>query len=483
MFLRDLKDVRRLFSHFKGTFLGVGMTAYARITPGYFLDGYHIVSLRKTRDLSWLRKKVKVFSLEEAEGRFLGEEDLNSVSLLSHPFTKRYLQDLPHPKYFLLYQNYPGLEGLAGHEDWILMANPASLRMQVADRAFFHNMVKELQINRIPGQIVPFEALFSQDYESWTKKVSSAFVIHLLEIQKGGGRGTFFIHSMKDYRHLQQRLKGGIWRGSKLTRISIHPFLEGVSASLALCLTKHGILYSGLQRQLIDLPYCEDIWERGVFCGHAWGETQWPSQILEEARRQGGLIGNYLARMGYRGIVGIDFLITKDLKKIYPLECNPRYTGAFPMLSQLHLGQGIIPMDVFHMLEFLGVPYEIDIDLLNSRYEKDLLRGSHLILFALTRGGTLGGTPLNAGLYQWDPEEDGISYIGGASDYTDFQNDNQFIIIDGPPDIGGGKAVFQDPLYRLCRLLFPHPILHKGGGLSLKINSLVKWAYGMLFNP
>ncbi|MFH0844323.1 MAG: hypothetical protein V1930_02530, partial [Pseudomonadota bacterium] len=70
-----------------------------------------------------------------------------------------------------------------------------------------------------------------------------------------------------------------------------------------------------------------------------------------------------------------------------------------------------------------------------------------------------------------------------ASDYTDFQNDNQFIIIDGPPDTGGERAVFQDPLYRLCRVLFPYPILRKGEGLSLQIHSLVKWAYDMLLNP
>ena len=98
---------------------------------------------------------------------------------------------------------------------------------------------------------------------------------------------------------------------------------------------------SGLQRQLIDLPYCSGLEEDGVFCGHTWGECEWSESVREEAVQQGRLVGEYLAGLGYKGILGIDFVVDSDDHKVYPLEINPRLTGAFPVLSQIHLKNGL----------------------------------------------------------------------------------------------------------------------------------------------
>ena len=60
MFLRDLADVKNLFSSLRGSFLGVGMTAYSRIVPADFLQPYPIIALRKTRDLPLLQLVLDV---------------------------------------------------------------------------------------------------------------------------------------------------------------------------------------------------------------------------------------------------------------------------------------------------------------------------------------------------------------------------------------------------------------------------------------
>ncbi len=65
MFLRELDHVRDLFDSVNGVFVGVGITAFPRIIPSYFLDSYRIISLRKTGDLPHLRKKAEIFCLEE----------------------------------------------------------------------------------------------------------------------------------------------------------------------------------------------------------------------------------------------------------------------------------------------------------------------------------------------------------------------------------------------------------------------------------
>ena len=101
------------------------------------------------------------------------------------------------------------------------------------------------------------------------------FVVQLPEIEQGGGRGTFFVRTRDDYRKLQERLSENRWRNIPLKTVSIHQFLEGIPASMVVCVTRHGTLVSGLQRQLLDLPCCGRFAEDGVFCGHAWGHSPW----------------------------------------------------------------------------------------------------------------------------------------------------------------------------------------------------------------
>ena len=480
MFVRDLADVRNLFDSVTGTIMGVGITAYSRIIPAYFHQPYYIIALRKTLDLPLLRKRVEIFCLEEEIGHFVEAKGFNSESLLSHPSARAFLKKMTGPRYLHLYQSYPDLEELAGRQGWVLLANPSSLRMRVADRAFFRRMASQLELNRVPGDIYPLKDFFVFDYAYWAQKIAPELVVQFPEIRQGGGRGTFFVKSDLDYQRVRKILIEGAWRGIEIHTTAIHKFLDGIPASLALCLTRHGILFSGLQRQLIDLPYLGDISENGIFCGHSWGETVWPSHVQDEAVRQARLIGEYFAAMGYKGILGIDFIISRDKKQVYPLECNPRFTGAFPMLSQLQLWQKVIPMDVFHMLEFLDLPYEMDPDSLNARYG-EAMRGSHIILFSGANALLKGVGLPEAGLYECDPGSGRIYFVGGASDYREIRNERQFIIIDGPPDMGENSLALRDPLQRLCRILFPDPIVDEGGTLSTGVLSAVDWVYGQMF--
>ena len=490
MFVGDLADVRNLFDSVRGTISGVGITAYSRLIPAYFCQPYYIIALRKTLDLPLLRKRVEIFCLEEEMGHSVEAEGFNSARLLSHPAAREFLKKMTGPRYLLLYQSYPDLEDLAEREGWTLLANTSSLRMRVADRAFFRRMADHLKLNRVSGDIYPISDFFAFNYEYWAREIDPQLVIQFPEIRQGGGRGTFFAKSDSDYQRIQKTLRRGTWRGIELETVAIHRFMDGIPASLALCLTRHGTLYSGLQRQLIDLPYCKDIPESGIFCGHSWGEPDWPSHVKAEALRQARLIGEYLAGMGYKGILGIDFLISRDQKRVYPLECNPRFTGAFPMLSQLQLWHNIIPMDVFHMLEFLDLPYEVDTASLNARYEEPI-RGSHIILFRGPNAIFKGEGLPDAGLYERDPDSGRISFVGGASDYREIRGEPQFIIIDGPPalpesckaesDTGENGLPLPDPLQRICRILFPVPIVNERETLSPGVLSVVDWVYNEMF--
>jgi hypothetical protein len=480
MFLQDLNDVRGLFDSLGGTFVGIGMTAFSRIIPAYFIHPYYIVALRKTCDLQLLKEKGHIFCLEAERGEPMREQHATSTHLLAHPLARDFLSTLPNPKHLLLYQGYPELESLAQLEGWVFLANQASLRMRVGERAFFEKLLTDLQLPMIPGGIFPIDVIRTREYKDWAEMTGPRFVVQLPEIHQGGGKGTFFINSGSGYERLQERLKYGTWCGTALTSVSIHQQVEGIAVSMAICLTRNGVLFSGPQRQLIDLPNCKGLKGDGVFCGHVWGEPEWSSSLTQEVHRQARMIGDHLAALGYKGIAGIDFMIDKKSQQVYPIELNPRFTGAFPMLSLLHIKKGLIPLEAFHMLEFLGVPYEADVDQLNDCYSEGV-RGSHILLFLLSGGKDGVIRELKAGLYELDRDEQKISFVKGAVDYGEIEKERQFIVIDGPPDTAGEALWTSDPHYRLCRLLFSYPVADDAGALSDRALKAVEAVYGSIF--
>ena len=478
MFLRELDHVRDLFDSVNGVFVGVGITAFPRIIPSYFLDSYRIISLRKTGDLPQLRKKAEIFCLEEEIGGSLPAITRDSAHLLAHQPVKRYLNKLPEPKHLLLYQNYPDLEKLAKKLGWILLANPADLRLRLRERVFFQHMEAELDLRQAPGAIWPIEVIRERGYEDWASTLGPELVIQLPDIGQGGGRGTFFVSSTEAYHLLEERLRENTWREVRLKSVSIRKFIEGVSASVAICITRHGNLISGLQKQLVDLPYCSDFPEDGIFCGHVWDEMPWSSAVQEDVLNQANRIGEYVASLGYRGILGIDFIIDERGGGIYPIEINPRFTGAFPMLSLLHLQNDIIPLDIFHMLEFLDLPYRVDVADLNRKYARPI-KGSHLLLFLPSGGQKTWFDRLLPGLYEYEPAEKRFFFRRDAMEYRDIQNENQFVLVDGPPHIGGNGAVSTDPLARLCHILFSYPVVEKEGAMSPHARVALEWIYGI----
>ena len=472
MLLRDLDDAIRLFKTIHGSFVGIGITAFSRITPAYFISPYHIACYKNTSDLDVIRTHAEVISLMEEMGAEYGVKSPTSSDILHDKLIIDYINRLDGDRYLLLYQSYKDIELLAKIKGWKLISNPESLRTRLGDRMFFRNLVNKLGLPKIPCLLCSYNKLYQRDYEYWKNTIGGSFVIRLLDIKKGGGRGTFFIKGKEDYERVRELLKHGRWRGVLLKNIFIQRYIDGIPVSVALCITVHGVLISCIPRQLIDLPYCFHGHENGVFCGHSWGEDDIIERYRTDIQRQAHLIGEYIREKGYRGIMGIDFILDQNNRVIYPLEINARLTGAFPMLDQLYMKEGIIPMHAFHILEFLKIPYNIRINEINRMYSLNI-SGGHIIVFA--RPGKRSDQmnfPLS-GRYKLDSGKGPIKHCGKGLGYEDLRNKNEFLIIDGPPSNSSFQdKFFDDPFLRICRILFPYPIHQDETVIENVVNNL-----------
>ena len=111
---------------------------------------------------------------------------------------------------------------------------------------------------------------------------------------------------------------------------------------------------------------------RGGWCGNEIFPDAFKKKIRDKARTYTFQFGNQLAKEGYRGYFELDFLIDQKTGGIYLGECNPRVTGASSMTNHAAFAHADAPLFLFHLLEFSGVPFDLDIQGLNTRWADPL---------------------------------------------------------------------------------------------------------------
>ena len=129
-------------------------------------------------------------------------------------------------------------------------------------------------------------------------------------------------------------------------------------------ITRHGTLVGPLMTELTGYPGADAVRRRLVrqrrVRGGAVGGAPAPGTGLHAAD------GRAAPQEGYRGYFELDFLADMDTGDMWLGELNPRVTGASSMTNVTAVAYGDMPLFLFHLLEFLDVDYEIDVDELNA---------------------------------------------------------------------------------------------------------------------
>ena len=133
-------------------------------------------------------------------------------------------------------------------------------------------------------------------------------------------------------------------------------------------ITRHGTLVGPLMAELTGFP------ELTPYDGGWCGNDVFPDVLTEGqrtlARERTFAMGERLRREGYRGYFELDFLADESSGEMYLGELNPRVTGASSITNVTAVAYGDMPLFLFHLLEFMDVEYEIDVDELNERWAR-----------------------------------------------------------------------------------------------------------------
>lgn len=285
-------------------------------------------------------------------------EDINNY-MLRHPDVRAMIKNRGKDHktngkaVFLMFDE--STEKLCKELDLEVCFPPASLRSQVDDKMETTRIGNRARVHSVPNKLVRVKSY--EDLRSKTKNLGDDVVIQTA--YGDSGHTTFFVKDRADFDKHEADI-------TSAPEVKVMKRITCRGSALEACVTRHGTIVGPLMTELVGFkeltPY------RGGWCGNEVFAGAFDKRIRKNARRAAMAFGDQLREMGYLGYFEIDYLTDLDTGKVYLGECNPRITGASSMTNLAAFAHADAPLFLFHLLEWMGIDYELDVDELNGRW-------------------------------------------------------------------------------------------------------------------
>ncbi len=175
------------------------------------------------------------------------------------------------------------------------------------------------------------------------------------------GHTTFFISSETDWQKYADEITAE-------EEVKIMKRINCRGSAIEACVTRHGTIVAPLMTELVG--FTEMTPYKGGWCGNEIYAGAFNTTIRKQARTYTEMFGEQLRKEGYKGYFELDFLIDQDTKELYLGELNPRITGASSITNHAVFALSDMPLFLFHLLEWMDQPYELNVKAINARWAK-----------------------------------------------------------------------------------------------------------------
>jgi hypothetical protein len=306
-----------------------------------------------------------------------------------------------------------------------LILPPASLRQHLDSKIVTTRLGNEAGAPSVPNVLTRVD-----DWAGLTAAAEKAGLGDELVIQTpygDSGKTTFFLSSEADWRKHSTDIVGE--EVKVMRRINNRPV--AVEAVLTRCGTVVGPFMSEL------IGYKKLTPARGGWCGNEMYPEVLNAENRHTATQLVRRLGDRLADEGYRGFFEVDVLVDTDTGDVYLGELNPRISGASSITNVTAGAYADVPLFLFHILEYMNVDFDLDVDEINERWEElasadvwsqMILKETDEIVQRLT------ATP-PTGQYSLD-RSGAVVFRRPALDWHQLQNESEafFLRIYGPGD-------------------------------------------------
>ena len=292
---------------------------------------------------------------------FESMEEINNY-LLSHPeFEKLVKQNAPRGRgkrgvaAFLFFDEKT--EEICERLGLRIAFPPAKLRQRIDNKMVTTRIGNEAGVKSVPNTLAKVNNWDHLRSLARKKKLGDKLVIQTAF--GDSGHTTFFISNEKEYKKYAEEIESE-------KEVKVMKKVRCRGSALEACVTRHGTIVGPLMTELVGFkeltPY------KGGWCGNEVFAESFPQKVRDFARKSAFKIGEALRKRHYRGYFEIDFLSDLDTGDVYLGEINPRITGASSMTNLAAFAHADAPLFLFHMLEFSGMPFDLDVEDINRRW-------------------------------------------------------------------------------------------------------------------
>jgi hypothetical protein len=351
--LRNISEIRRYFHRNEEPIYFVSATNFNLLGISEWVRNFKYISYIDC----YQGHHPDVFTpTEQPHEEFQSIEDINNY-LLQHKEVIDFIHKRggkPKLVFLMFDEKTEALAKQIGCQVWF---PSATLRNRVDNKIETVRIANKAGVPSVPNTLSVVES-----YAHLTELANEAGIDKDLVLQSAygdSGLTTFFIKNAADFQKHQDEIIGA-------GEIKIMKRIRCRGSAIEACATKRGTIVGPLMTELVGFkeltPY------RGGWCGNEIFANAFPAAVRRKAREYTFKFGEQLRKEGFRGYFELDFLIDQKTREIYLGELNPRVTGASSMTNHAAFAHADAPLFLFHLLEFSGVPFDIDIEGLNGRW-------------------------------------------------------------------------------------------------------------------
>ncbi len=422
--LRNISEVRHFFRTNDVPVYFFGATPFNLLGLDRWVRNFSYVTYYD----AWDGAHPRVFTpSHKPYQEFESGEEINNW-LLKNPEVRAFMsRGIPpgvRPKIAMVFFNEE-TEGICAELGYDLILPPASLREHLDSKIVTTKLGNEAGAPSVPNVLTRVD-----DWDGLMAAAQKAGLGAELVVQTpygDSGKTTFFIASEADWRKHSGDIVGQDIK--VMRRINNRPV--AVEAVLTRCGTVVGPFMTELTGYSKLTPY------RGGWCGNEMHPDVLTAERRSKATELVRRLGDRLSDEGYRGFFEIDVLVDTDTDEVYLGELNPRISGASAITNVTAGAYADVPLFLFHLLEYMDVDFELDIDEINQRWEELAAADvwSQMIIKETSNVvEQLASTP-RTGQYSFD-DNGALVFRRAALDWHQLQDESEafFLRIYGPGD-------------------------------------------------
>jgi biotin carboxylase len=354
--LRGVSELRSYFRTNRTPIFFISPTAFNLLGIDRWVRSFYYLNYFDSFD----GNHPRVFVPKEKQAReFRSMEDICN-HLLSHPEVLEEIRSHGPDGKALFVMFDEETEALAAQAGLEVAHPPAALRHHIDSKIVTTRIGDEAGVPSVPNVLGR-----AASYDDLQKLARGAGLGDDLVVQTpygDSGKTTFFIKSREDWDKYaakdplhEEDLK--VMKRVRCTALAVEAVL-----------TRHGTLVGPLMNDITGHP------ELTPYPG-GWAGNDYPARLSPEqrarARDMTSRLGDRLAQEGFRGFFEVDYLIDLDTGDLWLGEINPRISGISSMTNVTAGAYADMPLFLFHLLEYMGVDYEVDIAEINARWAQE----------------------------------------------------------------------------------------------------------------